>query len=95
MAEPRPEPQDAIPAARPLPPKSADGRWPSPQEIQDLLADEGYSADDRKGWLKEVLTDLETEHAARPSDDKRQLLDDIKSIADTYQSGKPVTDDVL
>jgi len=28
-------------------------------EIQDVLQDDGYSANQRKAWLKEVLTDLQ------------------------------------
>ena len=33
------------------------------EEIQDVMADGGYSASQRKGWLKTVLTDLQQREA--------------------------------
>ena len=66
------------------------------QEIQDVLADQGYSADKRKAWLKEVLTDLEQEHSKTPSADRKQLIDSIKAIVGKLQkTGRPISNDVL
>ncbi len=64
------------------------------QEIQDALADEGYSANQRKGWLKELLTDLERAQAADPSGDHAELVGEIKEIIRRYQHGKPMSDDL-
>lgn len=50
------------------------------QEIQDVLADPGYSADQRKEWLKEVLTDLEKQHSRMPSGDRAKLIASIRDI---------------
>ncbi|MCX2723971.1 hypothetical protein [Roseibium salinum] len=64
-------------------------------EIQDVLADEGYSADDRKSWLKAVLTELSSAQAESPSEDREQLIKEVRKIIDSNQSGKPLADDVL
>ncbi|MGX1096466.1 hypothetical protein [Amorphus sp. MBR-141] len=50
------------------------------QEIQDALTDQGYSADGRKGWLREVLTELEAVHAREASAEMADLIDSIKTV---------------
>lgn len=61
-----------------------------------MLADEGYSASQRRGWIKEVLTDLEMEHARSPSREREKLISKVKLIIDELQDGtKPIADDLL
>jgi hypothetical protein len=66
------------------------------QEIQDALLDDGYSADERKNWLKGVLTELEQHSASDASPEMARLIDEVKRIIDVQQqAGKPIADDVL
>ncbi len=65
------------------------------EEIREVLADEGYSADRRKTWLKEVLTDVTAEHSTTPSPDRAKLIDEIKEIIEQQQDGEPLSKDVL
>lgn len=55
------------------------------QEIQDALTDQGYSADGRKGWLREVLTELEAIHAREASAETADLIDSIKTVLRAQQ----------
>jgi hypothetical protein len=64
-------------------------------EIQDVMADVGYSADQRKGWLKEVLTELTKEQSERPKKDRARLIEIVKEIADDNQNGKPLARDAI
>ncbi len=57
-------------------------------EIQDVMADEGYSASQRKGWLKTVLTELEQGEADTLSQERRDLINSIKDIVDDHQDGE-------
>jgi hypothetical protein len=66
----------------------------SEQEVQDVLADEGYSADLRKAWLKDILTELAQE-GVRGARDRKILARAVKKIVRKYQAGKPIADDVL
>lgn len=65
------------------------------QEIQDVLAHGGYSADKREAWLKELLTDVTQEQSKTPSPAKEKLIAAIKAIIDANQKGKAIADDVL
>lgn len=64
-------------------------------EIQDVLADEGYSAGQRKSYLKAVLTELSAEQEKTPSEEREQLISEVRKIIDSNQSGKPMADDVF
>lgn len=61
----------------------------------DVLADGGYSADQRKGWLKEVLTELIGEEEKNPDPNHRRMIREVKEILDDQQSGDPMSDDTL
>ncbi|QDY99276.1 hypothetical protein FQ775_02205 [Nitratireductor mangrovi] len=63
------------------------------QQVMNVLANPGYSADARKGRLKEALTALERDKHL--SDEDRELADAIRQILDDYQAGRPISDDVL
>lgn len=62
-------------------------------EIFAVLADEGYSATDRKAWLREVLTRISRDK--NPDPDRAALVDEIKTILDKQVPGKPEADDTL
>jgi len=64
-------------------------------EVMDVLADEGYSADQRKGWLKEVLTELTVEDERNPDLNRKRLIGEVKEILNEQQSGAPKSDDAL
>ncbi|MEQ8480532.1 MAG: hypothetical protein RIC18_07735 [Hoeflea sp.] len=65
------------------------------EEIQDILSDEGYSADQRKDWLKELLTELSAAQSIEPDRERERLILEIKDIINIHQSGKPKSEDVL
>ncbi|WP_420410151.1 hypothetical protein [Hoeflea sp.] len=65
------------------------------EEMQDILQDEGYSADQRKDWLKALLTELSAEQSREPDGDRERLILEIKEIINLNQSGQPKSDDVL
>lgn len=65
------------------------------EEIKDVLANQGYSADQRKGWLKEVLTELICEERKQPDPNHRRMIKEVKEILDDQQSGDPLSDDTL
>ncbi len=64
-------------------------------EIMDVLADEGYSASRRKGWLKQVLTRLETEQHESPNSTRAALVAEITDILKENVPGDPKADDSL
>ncbi|WP_422370866.1 hypothetical protein [Hoeflea sp.] len=65
------------------------------EEFQDILSDEGYSADQRKDWLKALLTELSAAQSNEPDTDRARLITEIKEIIQLHQSGKPKSEDVL
>lgn len=67
----------------------------SPEEIQDLLEDDGYSANQRKAWLKEVLTELQDDKIKPRSGDREQLIREVKNILSDRQDTPPISDDTL
>ena len=67
----------------------------SREEIMDVLADEGYSAGDRKGWLKKVLTRLAQAPQDSPDADRDALVREIKRVLDRNIPGEPEADDTL
>lgn len=60
------------------------------QDIQAVLSDPGYSAHDRKGRLKELLTQLTN---GRDSADDRELVDEIKEVLGEQQPGGSLAED--
>lgn len=71
------------------------GRPITREEINDVLADEGYSADERKTWLKDVLTDLTAHRPETPDPDRDELIEEVRRIIDAHQNGDTLADDVL
>jgi hypothetical protein len=65
------------------------------EEIMYVLADEGYSADQRMGWLKEILTQLTAQEASLPVEQRKELISEIKAILDVQLANDPMADDVL
>jgi hypothetical protein len=66
------------------------------QEIGQVLADAGYSAGERSGWLKQVLTELEQSEAGTPTPARRELIRSVKELLrDEQDAGSPIADDVL
>ena len=62
------------------------GRRVSPEEIRDVLADEGYSAGARKAWLKTVLTELqEGDGSGAETAERRRLIEEINAVIDDSQ----------
>ncbi|MCV2869087.1 hypothetical protein OEW28_10660 [Defluviimonas sp. WL0002] len=67
----------------------------SRNELLDVLADEGYSAERRKAWLKQVLTRLTNEQNEDPDPDREHLVTEIKRILHRQISDKTEADDTL
>lgn len=64
-------------------------------EMMDLLADEGYTADKRKGWLKGVLT-KETGAKADAADPEHvKLEEEVQSILSEHVEETPGAKDGL
>lgn len=66
----------------------------SREEIEDIIVDPGYSADQRKGWLKQVLADLTRQQSGSPSSEQEQLIEMVKQAIDDQQDGKPIATDL-
>ncbi|MBI1251837.1 MAG: hypothetical protein GC189_10225 [Alphaproteobacteria bacterium] len=76
------------------PPLHHDGNPITVEDINEVLANEGYSADQRKGWLKEVLTEL----TSRNRDDapgRDHLVAHIKAILNDNQDGEPIAEEAI
>ena len=65
------------------------------EEIRDVLQDDGYSANQRKAWLKEVLTDLQDNRLKPRSRDRDDLVKAVKDIIADGQDTPPISDDTL
>ena len=79
--------------------RTADGDWIAPEELHEVLADEGYSGDDRKQFLTSVLTELSQEEvrAGRQPDRHEELLNEVRNILSKEQGKEgrdPKSDDV-
>lgn len=61
-------------------PVITEGREMSRNEIMDVLADQGYSANQRKEWLKCVLTGLAAQEARSPRPDRAGLIEEVEQI---------------
>ncbi|RKF12712.1 hypothetical protein D6850_17295 [Roseovarius spongiae] len=67
----------------------------SRNEIMAVLANEGYPAGGRKGWLKEVLTHLAAKEGRVSGDERDELVAEIREVLDENVSGDPKADDSL
>lgn len=67
--------------------RTGTGDWISPQELQEVLAEEGYSGPDREGFLNSVLTELAAENAgeSEASESGQALLAEVRSILEKEQ----------
>ena len=88
MADDRRRPKD-----EPELSSAPESRAVTPEEIQDVLADPGYSAGDRKSWLIEALADLQRDGAS--THEHQKVINEIKRAIDDNQKDKPVSDDTL
>ena len=80
--------------------RTPQGGWVGPEELQDILADEGYSAGERKQYLKTLLTDLTADTPTEPHDgeDRRALADEVRCILEEEQDkhgNEPIAKDHL
>ena len=67
----------------------------TPEEIRQILADGGYSAGARSGWLKTLLTDITSENSDVSDPNRAKLVEMIKEILDESQDGRTIADDTL
>lgn len=67
----------------------------SRNEIMAILADEGYSAGGRTGWLKSVLTRLAKEQEGNPDPNRAELVSEITDILNENVSGDSQADGTL
>jgi len=80
--------------------RTPDGEWIGPDELQQILADEGYSGGGRQQYLKAVLTELtrkDPEDAAN-TETRRRLLEEVRrSLSQELEEPdqKPLSDDTL
>ncbi len=70
------------------------GRPISRNEILEVMADEGYSGDGRKAWLKEVLTQVAQGEDTDPDPERQELMQEIKEILHNQVDDDPKADDV-
>lgn len=70
------------------------GRNVTREEIQQVLADDGYSAGERQVWLKSLLSDLSQEDGEHETDAvDRELIDEIRQGVDRLQPAGEVQAD--
>ncbi|MEW5424956.1 hypothetical protein [Amorphus sp. 3PC139-8] len=63
------------------------------QELQEALAEEGYSADARKDWLRALLTEVQSRYPKGARIDRAALIEAVKEVIDTHQQRPSVIDD--
>lgn len=72
-----------------------EGQLVSRNEIMDVLANEGYSSEARKDWLKSVLTRIAGEGHDQANPERQALVEEIREILNRQISGKPQANDTL
>jgi hypothetical protein len=78
------------------PPLVGTGRRITPEEIRQVLMDEGYSASRGTDWVREVLTSVQNDETWTDDAEKERLIGEIKAILGDAQEGdEPLADDVL
>lgn len=76
--------------------RTPSGDWVGPNELQDLLVDEGYSATERKQFLNAALTELAAESSH--GNGRGRLLKEVRAILEREQAkhdSSPVAEDNL
>lgn len=79
--------------------RTPDGEWISPQELQEVLAEEGYSGTGRENFLNSILTELAAESADHDEPDGRAaaLLAEVRRILENEQDKygrRPIAEDL-
>ncbi|QFT96007.1 hypothetical protein FIU85_01695 [Roseovarius sp. THAF8] len=79
--------------------RTRNGDWISPQELQEVLAEEGYSCSERVNFLNSVLTDLAAESAEPGAPDRKAaaLLAEVRRILEDEQDKygrRPMAEDL-
>ena len=79
--------------------RTPDGEWISPQELQEVLAEEGYSGTGRETFLNSILTELAAESADHdePDDRTAALLAEVRRILENEQDKygrRPIAEDL-
>ncbi|MBY5988654.1 hypothetical protein [Roseovarius atlanticus] len=79
--------------------RTRNGDWISPQELQEVLAEEGYSWSERMNFLNSVLTDLAAESAEHGAPDNKAaaLLAEVRRILEDEQDKygrRPMAEDL-
>ncbi|MEQ8256817.1 MULTISPECIES: hypothetical protein [Roseovarius] len=79
--------------------RTRNGDWISPQELQEVLAEEGYSWSERMNFLNSVLTDLAAESAEHGAPDGKAaaLLAEVRRILEEEQGKygrRPIAEDL-
>lgn len=79
--------------------RTRNGEWISPQELQEVLAEEGYSWSERVNFLNSVLTDLAAESAEHGAPDGKAaaLLAEVRRILEDEQDKygrRPMAEDL-
>ena len=67
----------------------------SRQELQDVLMDPGYSAGQRKAWLKNVLTRLQRQNNTAANPETSEMISEVKDAIRSLQPEKPLSDKVM
>ncbi len=75
------------------------GDWISPQELQEVLAEEGYSGTDRKNFLYSILTQVAAESADHTGagGSGEALLAEVRAILEKEQDKhgqRPIAEDL-
>lgn len=80
--------------------RTPEGEWIGPQELQRMLASEGYSAGGREQFLKAILTELtrvDPDETENP-ETRRKLLAEVRRNLSDLQGDNdqaPLSDDTL
>lgn len=64
------------------------------EEIENVIVDTGYSADQRKGFLKEILAELTQRQSTAPTSETEQMIGKVKQAIDDQQAGRPIAKDL-
>ena len=65
------------------------------EELRDALLDGGYTGDERKAWVKQVLNELQREGGDIPEEERRRLIAEVKRIIAQEQETDPLSKDIL
>lgn len=60
--------------------RTKENGWVTPEELRDLLADEGYAAGDRTQFLKSVLTRLAADTTGNGGPSRERLREEVEAI---------------